>query len=862
MPSVRWEVTKRMRRLINHIPFLIFLLWATAFPAAAQSLKGVVVDAVTHDTIAHANVSYTDAHVRAMADDHGFFVLPRREGHTIKVSALGYKPHRMKVNSHTSTSTITIKLTPTDNQLAEVSVKGKRRSRYSRKNNPAVELMRRVIAAKKRSDLERHDYLKYDKYQKITMAINNLTAEELQGKMFASSPWLLGQVELCPWNNQFILPISVDETALTHVYRREPQARKDIVRGQTTKGISKLIQTGDAFNTMAKDYFCDIDLYDDHITLLQRRFPSPIGNTAISFYHFYIQDTLSVAGDSCIRLQFVPANNQDFGFRGELYVLNDSSLHVRRCLMQLPAGTGVNFMQSMRFEQEFERLDNGDWVLTTDNMVAEMELTDLLQRAIVIRTTKLGNHSFAPIEDKYFHGGAATVYEPQAKMRTEEFWEHNRMAPLTHSEQNMDNFVHQMSQTKRFKWVMVGVKALVENFVETASEGRSKVDIGPINTLVSKNFVDGIRLRASARTTAQLSPHWFGEGFYAYGTESKNHYYDAKLTYSFNRPQYQPIEFPVRTISFESSKDVESPSDKYLEHNKDNIFMTFKPQKVEQMYFYNRQALRFDWETDAGFATNFQLKTESNRPTGTLEFKQQDGSNIGRIRTTELSLGFVYRPGQGYVNTKQRRIEVNLDAPQFTLRHTMGLNGFLGGQYRYNTTELTAYKRFWLGSWGHFDTRLMAGAAWSRAPYFMLCLPPVNTSLFEHQGSFNLMEDMEFVNDRYLQFNLAWDLAGKVFNRIPLLRSLKLREYVAFKGMWGHLTDKNTPTLPANRLRNDLWQLPEGTHVMNNEPYLELVVGVHNIFQMFEVDYVRRLTYTAYPGINKGGIRLGFNLVF
>ena len=58
------------------------------------------------------------------------------------------------------------------------------------------------------------------------------------------------------------------------------------------------------------------------------------------------------------------------------------------------------------------------------------------------------------------------------------------------------------------------------------------------------------------------------------------------------------------------------------------------------------------------------------------------------------------------------------------------------------------------------------------------------------------MEDMEFINDRYLQFNLAWDLAGKLFNRVPLLRRLKLREYVAFKGLWGHLTSKNNPTLP------------------------------------------------------------------
>lgn len=851
-----------MRKSTKRLCVLALLLWVAVLSAVAQSIHGVVIDAVSLDTIVHANVTYADQRTGTTTNEHGFFSLPRREGHVIKVSAMGYKPERLKINGHTSTRTIIIRLTPSDTQLAEVLVSGKRKKGYSRKNNPAVDLMRRVIAAKRRTNLERHDFYQYDKYQKLTMAVNNLTPEELQGSMFATSPWLLNQVELCEYNNQFILPLSVDETATTHLYRRNPHDAKDIVRGQTTRGISKLLQTGDMVNTVAKDLFCDIDLYDDQISFLQKRFPSPIGATAISFYHFYIEDTVAVAGDSCIRLQFMPANNQDFGFRGELYVLNDSSLHVRRCVMQMPAGTGVNFVQSMRFEQEFERLNNGDWAQTTDNMVAELEITSLFQRAIVIRTTKLDNYSFAPIDDKLFRGRAATVYEPQAKTRDEAFWEQNRKAPLTRGEANMDNFIHQMSQTRRFKWVMVAVKALAENFVETAQSGHSKVDIGPINTIISRNFVDGIRLRASARTTAKLSPHWFGEGYYAYGTKSKQHYYDGKLTYSFNKPQYQPKEFPIRTISLETNKDVESPSDKYLEHNKDNIFMAVKPQKAEQMYFYNRQTLHFNWETDYGLTTSMQLKAESNRPTGTLAFTRMDGTPVQRIRTTELRVGLDFRPGQRYVNTKEHRIEVNFDAPQFTLRHTTGFQGFLGGQYRYNTTELTAYKRLWLGSWGRFDIRLMAGAAWNRAPYFMLCLPAVNTSLFEHQGSFNLMEDMEFVNDRYLQFNLAWDLEGKIFNRIPLLRKLKLREYVAFKGLWGHLTDKNNPTLPENRLRKDLWQLPEGTHVMNNEPYLEAVFGIHNIFQMFEIDYVRRLTYTAYPGISKGGIRFGFNFVF
>ena len=835
-----------------------------AKPAVIDStlLQCYVVDWQTGDSIPYANAVYRNLKLGASSDANGHFSIARKVGEQLTITAIGYKPRYIKITAHTARE-LKVTLIADSKQLQGIVVKAKRRHKYSRKDNPAVELMRRVIAAKKQTHLENHDYYQYDKYQKVTMGINNLTPDELEGSMFKKAPWLLDQVETCPYNNKLILPISVDETLTQHLYRKTPRDEKDIVLGQSTKGISKLIQTGEALNTIVKDLFKDINLYDDQIDLLQKRFPSPIGSTAISFYHFYIDDTVYVNQDQCIRLQFMPANQQDFGFRGELYVLNDSSLHVKKCDMQLPANTGVNFVDAMKFQQEFTKLSNGEWALTTDNMIAELKLTDLLQRAIVIRTTGMTNYAFAPIEDKQFKGKAKIIYDANAKMRDNEFWVAHRTTQLTKSEAGMDSFIKRMASTKHFKWVIFASKALIENFIETGSEDKpSKFDIGPVNTFISKNLVDGIRLRASARTTAKLNPHWFFEGYYAYGTKSRRSYYDAKVTYSFNKPEYQPIEFPVRTISFESTSDVESPSDKYLKHNKDNIFMTFRPVKVEQMYFVNRQKINFNWETDYGLATSLELRTESNRPTGKLVYEKMDGTLVDKLRVSEVSLGFNYRPGQSYVNSKQKRMTVNLDAPEFNVKHTMGIKHFLGGDFNSNLTEVSIYKRFWLGSWGHIDTRVQGGAQWNKVPFQFLITPPVNTSYFEHQGTFNLMKGLEFLNDRYAQFNLAWDLEGKIFNRIPLIKKLKWREYVAFKGMWGHLTDKNNPYLPQNANDTELYKFPVDTRVMTRDPYMEFVVGVHNIFKFLEVDYVRRLTYTNAPGISKNGIRFGFNLVF
>lgn len=861
MQSARWAVMKQMKNWIKIS--MILLVWTLAQTANAQ-ITGIVVDAQTGDTIARPSVSYKGNHIAVSGDSTGYFSIERHNGWYLTVSALGYKPQRILIKESTPSRQV-FKLKSDTRKLNEVVVKSKRKNKYSRKDNPAVELMKRVVAAKKKTDLENYDFYQYNKYQKITLAVNDITSEELESDLFKKRQWLINQIETCPYNNKLILPISVDETVTQHLYRKQPKARKEIVKGQSSTGVNQLIETGNILNTMLKDIFTDIDLYDDQIRLLQYPFTSPIGKDAVAFYRFYIEDTVYVGPDRCYHLQFTPNNQQDFGFRGELYILADSTLHVKRCELTIPKRSDVNFVDNLHIEQEYTKLADGEWVLTKDDMVVEMSLAKFLSKAIVIRTTRLSDYAFDELPKKLFKGKANTRYEADAKMRKEDFWNQYRTVELTKSESSMSAFIHRMEQTKGFKYIIFGVKALIENFVETGTQNtKSKFDIGPINTIISKNFVDGIRLRASGQTTAALNPHWFWKGYYAYGTKSHKNYYSSLVTYSFNKKEYQPSEFPSRTISFETAYDVMSPSDKYLVTDKDNVFTAFRWAKVDQMYFYNRQKLKFDWETDWGFRTTAQLKTESNEPTGELSFNRLiDGSPVKKIRTTEATVSLELCPGRTYINTKQHRLPVNFDAPEFRISHTMGFNGFLGGRYNYNYTEVSIYKRFWMKSWGRINTRIKAGAQWNKVPFPLLIMPPSNLSYISEEGTFALMNNMEFLNDRFAMLDVSWDLNGKIFNRIPLLQKLKWREVIGIKGMVGHLTDKNNPFLEKNANDPDLFIFPKGTNLMDKkEPYWELSVGVYNIFKFFRVEYVRRLSYTSLPTAKRQGIRFSFEFSF
>ena len=859
---------------------MAFALLFAGLAVSAQTeglLTGIVTDAATGDTIYYPSVSYKGQHIAVSGTAKGEYSIVRKEGLVLTFSAVGYAPVQVVVKSSTP-KILNIKLKSDTRQLAEVVVRQKR-GKYSRKDNPAVELMRRVIAAKKRTRLENHDFFQYTKYQKITLAMNDITPTQIDSGFIGKRRWMLDQVEHCPYNNKLILPVSVDETVTQHLYRKQPKTERDIIKGQSNAGINQLIQTGDIMDIMLKDVFTDVNIYDNDVRLLRHHFTSPIGNSAISFYRYYIEDTVYVGKHLCYHLQFTPNNGQDIGFRGELYVVADSTLHVKRCNLTLPIQSGVNFVQHLQVRQEFTQLENGEWALSEDDMIAEIDVSGLLQKAIVIRTTRLNNYAFDELPAKLFKGSGREKREADAMMRDEAFWKKYRAVELSKSESSMDEFVHRVEQMKGFKYIIFGLKALIENFVETGGKDHpSKVDIGPVNTMFTRNFIDGFRTRISAQTTANLSRHWFLAGYMARGWGSKKNYYSGEITYSFNRKEYLPREFPKRTVSFKSTYDIMSPSDKFLRTDKDNVFTAFKWAKVDAMMFYNRQQLTLEREEEWGLKTTLSLRTEENEAAGSLFFEklssffppiiypETDVSSLlhnGKIRTTELRFELEIAPGRTFINTKQRRIAINLEAPVITLSHAVGLNGVLGGQYRYNFSEVGLLKRFWLRSWGKFDVQLRAGAQWDKVPFPLLIMPAANLSYIVQKGSFNLINNMEFLNDRYASVDLAWDMNGKIFNRIPLLKKLKWREYIGFKGLWGSLTDKNNPFLFQNMGDATLMYFPEGSHVMNpKRPYMELILGVHNIFKLFHVQYVRRLNYNELPTAQKQGVRLMMRMSF
>ena len=848
---------------------------------------------------------------------------------------LGSVVHNCYAQPNSELSKDTSKWFNRTQQLQGITIESKR-SRYSRKNNPAVELMRKVIEKKRVNELtsdkvneltsgrvnelsDRANELcdsvasnlstrqlvysstktnsstkspnssTFQKYQKILFGINDVKPSDLEHGFLSKIPNVLNHIEFCNYNNKLILPLTLSEVVSQKYYRANPADEKEIIIGERAVGINEMFQSGILITEALKDFFKSVDIYDDQIQLLQTTFTSPIGKDALGFYRYYIIDTLDVSGDRCIHLRYVPNNVQDFGFAGSLYVLDDSSYQVKRCELMVPASGSVNFIDCLMILQEYTDIGDGRWTLTTDDMIVELKLFDFMQRAIVVRNTRLSDHTFGNVPSSIFRGRRKEVTDVNAKKQTDTFWHNHRPIDLLRSERRLselvDNMQHSADKSKLLKLLL---KSIIEGYVETGSRlTPSKFDIGPVSSFVSSNDIDGLRLGFGGQTTANLHPNIFLKGFYSYGTKSNEHYYNGELTYSLNKKEYLPREFPMRNITVSTTRDLRLPSEKFSHTNSGNMFSLLKWADDDFMMEYKRHQIKLEREEEWGLRTTLTAAVERVNPTSNYSdlsnptLTPHPSSLIPCPSSlTELSFGLRYSPGEKFVSTKKGRRYINLDAPIYELSHTVGLKGVLGGDYDYNLTQASVYNRFWLNSWGHLDMHLRGGVQWNDVPWWLMCMPATNLSYFSQPGSFHLINNMEFIHDRYASIHLSWDINGKLLNRIPLINRLKWREHVGINMLWGNPASiESSVGVTGGRSVDNSWdgnfstcQLVNSLTELNTsstesitsstKPYLEASVGVHNIFRFFHVDYVHRFTHLGNPDATKHGIRLGFSMKF
>ena len=861
-----------MVRFIRYI-ILIALLQAVAgiFLSHAQSFtsaSGIVKDSITGEPLPFVSVYFDGSTIGAMTDDNGTFTLQNNQGYTkLAAASLGYDTKFIDLKPGKKNDNLEVLLKPTAFEISEVVVKPKR-EKYTRKDNPAVELIKKVIAHKNDNRIEAKPEYQTEVYEKLSLSLDNFNPNLDKNKFLKKFKFIKNYLDTSEFNGKPILTVSVRENLSDFYYRKSPKAEKTIVRAKRMQGIDKTLDDGGGITSNLEEIFKSINIFDNNIPILLNRFVSPLSSTlATTYYHYYIMDTLDVGGDKCVDLAFVPANSESYGFTGRLYITLDGNYAVKKVLLNTPANINLNWVDKLRIEQEFKQMPDSTWVLDQENTFVNFYVVKGTQQLYAHQLRNYDNYNFnVQNADSVFGLLGALHVLPEATAQPDTFWTHNRPSPLKEKEDALKDLLGQLRKVPAFNAIIKTAEILITGYIPTANDKKvTKFDFGPMNTTFSANHLEGFRMRVGGMTTANLNPYWFASGYLAYGTNDRKIKYNLKLTHSFTKKEYHEGENPVNNLSFIQEYDVYTPGQDFLFTSKDNIFVAWKVgEPVTKMQYIRKSVLQYEKEWLNGLTWKSWIMNQNNEAAGTLQYiKRDESGNLYHIKdftTSEIGTQLRFAPGERAYNGrsgKESVFNLSKDAPVFKLSHQLGIKGVLGGDYNYNHTEISAEKRIWLSSFGHIDAQVKAGKVWDKVPFPLLILPNTNQSVTIQPEAFHMMNALEFVTDQYVSFNATYYLKGWILNRIPGIKWLRLREVLSFNMIYGGLTDKNNPTLTPG-----LFLLPDGTQPLGSTPYMECSVGLENIFKILRIDYYRRLTYLDHPDIKKGGIRIALRFTF
>ena len=850
----------------NVLACCVFFLFFSGFYSSslasnpATSVSGVVYDSITSRPLSFVSVYFENSSAGTMTDSKGKFELTNSQGFSeLTVSFLGYETQTISILPEKKTK-LEIYLKPVNYQVKEVIVKPKK-EKYSKKNNPAIELIEKVIANKNKNRVENSRSWQFRQYEKFTLSVSNIdNAFETQGlfRIFKFLPDYLSASEL---DSASILTVSIKETVSDEY--RNPNNKKSIVLAEKREGIDRLLEIESLDAIYSQAFFTEVNIFDNDLEILMKHFVSPLSSSlATNFYKYYILDTITYKNERCILLDFAPHNVQDFGFTGRLWILPDRSWAVKKVELNIPIDNTVNFIKQMHVSQEFELLPSNLWAKSDESVIANFEAYKHALGVYAKKTVNYSDYLTDSVPDSIFKLEGKIIERKDAFVQPDSVWNTYRAVPLLKNEQNVGELLGRMKKVSLFSNSMEVLKVLATEYVKTnASTGKSAFDIGPVLSFISGNPLEGVRLRLGGMTTANLNPHLFWNGYLAYGTKDQLFKYASTVTYAFNKKKYHENEYRKNNLSFSYSYDVNTPGAMYSYVDRDNVLLSMRSGNYDRMTYRRQAVAGYEYESKAGFSFNIWTNVQKEHAAGNLQFQIKDNAgntvHVNDYTNSTVGIHLRYAPNEVFFQNRSTRFFFYRNKPVFGLTYTAGIKGYLNGEYAYHALEASAEKRFWFSAYGDVDVVGKAGKIWGELPFPLLIIPNANPSYFMQPESFNLMNVLEFVNDEYASLDLQFHFNGLLFNRIPLLKRLKLREVAGFSGIYGNLSGGNDPAQ-----NHSLFLFPEGTGKMTDTPYMEASIGVENILKVLRIYYVRRLSYLKSPGISKGGIRFAFTFNF
>lgn len=826
---------------------LSILLLFVSFVAAQSKVSGIVLDEFD-SPVAFANIVFKNSNEGTITNDNGRFYMEADKTYdTLIISFIGYDTQEISLDKKVNYD-LEITMIEAAEQLDEVVIYT---GKQSKKNNPAIEILKKIWAKKRKNGVRKFKSYQYDKYEKVEFDLNTIDSALIKSKVFKGLEFMFDDLDTSRITGKTYLPIFLNEVSSKIYGDNRYELEKEDVLGNKSSGFGG----NQAITAFVEDLYTDYNIYNNYLKFFDKSFTSPLSKTGVDTYNYILSDSTFIDNKWCYNIIYYPRRKNELTFKGDFWV-NDSTFAIKKINLEVTKSANINWVKEIYIEQDFNVVSDSVFLLKRDYMLSDFAFSKKEKSKGVYgkRTTVYDNYKFNTDRPEDFYKAKSDPYDPRVFEQDSTFWKNARLEKLNDDESGIFKLLDTLQTVPKFNTYYNIASILASGYVEI---DKWNLDIGDLYSTFGFNDAEGIRVRAGARTFFTQNDPWRIEGYTAYGFTDKKFKHGLSGKFMLDRKSRLILSGGHRRdveqlgISLTSTNDVLGRSiassalvsvgnnNRLTNINLGVINLEIEP--VKNFRFSLGSSIR---TLSSALPEDFSLDyIDSNSPNGIAsEIKQFD------VNTT-----IIYTPGKKTIGYGVERYGVNENYSTLLLNYTLGLEGFLESDFNYQRLQFSYTQPWQLGGFGRLTSTVELGKTFGEVPLGLLSVIPGNQTLFSLYNTFPNLDFYEFVTDTYATLHLEHNFNGRLFSRIPLLRKLNLREIIGVRGAWGSISDDN---IALNAPTNIPLLAP------SDEIYWEYSLGVGNIFKIFRIDFNFRGNYLDSPDARPFGVTGTFGFSF
>ena len=792
--------------------------------AQTTRIRGKVSDARTGRGIPYATVFFEGTMTGVYTDSTGVYHIQsgaKENVSQISAAVIGYGKASFPVKEGADTE-VNFELVPNGLMLGG-----------ERKDLRLRSILYNLQARRAEHDPESRDAWQAGIYSKVELALANV--DNIVGKaIFRKRSELISDSGDSTAFNGYI-PVLLSEAVLHRYHSQEPAVDKEVFEASRISGLDQQ----NIFRQFTGSSTLRMNFYRDIIPVLNISVPSPASSAGHLFYNYNLVDSLSFDGRKTYSVVFYPKKlitSPTFEGRMEIDA-EDYAIQSVHC--RLSPSSNVNWVRNLAVDGTYARREDGTWFFDNEHLF--LDVAAHLNDQVTIISVQINrdmqyiSYQPGPFPDLEQMSGGDKVEVGEAPDKDESWWAEIRPQALTRREEDIFTTVERLKARNSFKWLSALGNMLATGYLENTDIG---IGYGPWERTVTFNGTEGVRLQVGGHTTKEFSRKVRFSTFGAYGFQDKLWKWGGSTELMLGDNQKR-----TNKLTVSASKDYESlgrGSGVFTEKNIVNSLLA--PGGFDKQGMVLKAQVIHEYEFNPSFNSTLSLqhlRIYANpdipliHPDGTAarSFSANQVHWTGRFSWDERINRGVF--DKAYIFTRYPIISVDLLG---------GIKGITADDCSFFRGELTMDWRIPAGVIGFGRFHLNGGAILGAVPYPLLKLHEGNQSqLFgspvvklTDRNAFSMMNFYEFGSDRWLTGFYEHTFNGLLFGIIPLIQKLDLREVVSVRGAWGTISEQNRTGAP--------FLLMPGLNSLET-PYIEAGVGIANIFHLFRVDCMWKLTH-------------------